>query len=101
MTNCSLPPLAVVSQPTSSPKMLHPVARQALRQRLPTHSFSKRFGSTTAENTQKKAADALSTAQATALRFLHGAQKALGPIGEKAGNLLGCTSISMPRPLCP
>jgi hypothetical protein len=83
---------ASYSQPTSPRKMLHPVARQALRQRLPTNHFSKRLASYTTESTQKKAADALSTAQATALRFLEGAQKALGPLGEKAGNLLGCTS---------
>lgn len=69
--------------------MLQSFARQALRQRLPKQQISKRFNSSSSENA-KKAQDALATAQATASRVLEGVQKALGPIGERAGNMLGC-----------
>ncbi len=69
--------------------MIHSFARQALRQRLPAQTLSKRFNSSTSENA-KKAQDALASAQATAARVLSSVQKALGPVGEKAGNLLGC-----------
>ena len=72
--------------------MLHSFARQALRQRLPAQTLSKRFNSSTSENA-KKAQDALASAQATAARVLSGVQKALGPVGEKAGNLLGCAFV--------
>lgn len=81
---CLRPP-----HPTPPPKMIHSFARQALRQRLPAQTLSKRFNSSTSENA-KKAQDALASAQATAARVLSSVQKALGPVGEKAGNLLGC-----------
>ncbi|KAF9470483.1 hypothetical protein BDN70DRAFT_821316 [Pholiota conissans] len=51
--------------------------------------MTTRLASSIPEGTQKKASDALASASATALRVLQGVQKALGPLGDKAGNLLG------------
>jgi len=52
----------------------------------------RRFAST--ESAQKKATEALSDAGKTAEKVLEGAKKFLGPVGEKAGNLLGCAPLS-------
>ncbi|KAJ2921586.1 hypothetical protein H1R20_g15508, partial [Candolleomyces eurysporus] len=60
--------------------------RQALRQRAPR---SVRFASTNTEAAQKKAQETLATAQVSAEKFLASAKKFLGPVGEKAGQLLG------------
>lgn len=69
----------------------HSLTRQAFnKQRAST---SKRFASST-ESGQQKAQDALGVAQKTAEKLWESAQKFLGPLGEKAGNLLGCMSIN-------
>jgi F-type H+-transporting ATPase subunit g len=60
----------------------HSLARQAFRQRYAAPS--RRFAST--ETSQQ---DALAAVQKTLGRVWEGAQKFLGPVGEKAGNLLG------------
>lgn len=63
------------------------LARQFVRQqRL---AAQKRFNSTSTENAQQKAQDALAAAQKNAGKVWESAQKFLGPLGEKAGNLLG------------
>ena len=68
----------------------HSLTRQVVnKQRAST---SKRFASST-ESSQHKAQDALGAAQKTAEKLWESAQKFLGPLGEKAGNLLGCMSI--------
>jgi len=46
--------------------------------------------SASAEAAQKKAADAFAQAQATGEKLWKGAKKALGPVGEKVGEMLGC-----------
>lgn len=60
-----------------------PVARQVA---------GRRFASTSTEAAQKKAQDALGGAQKTAEQVWASAKKFLGPVGEKAGNMLGCES---------
>ncbi|KZP10460.1 hypothetical protein FIBSPDRAFT_833460 [Athelia psychrophila] len=57
-----------------------PVARQVA---------GRRFASTSTEAAQKKAQDALGGAQKTAEQVWASAKKFLGPVGEKAGNMLG------------
>ncbi|KAF7966735.1 hypothetical protein HWV62_37259 [Athelia sp. TMB] len=57
-----------------------PVARQVA---------GRRFASTSTETAQKKAQDALGGAQKSAEQLWASAKKLLGPVGEKAGNMLG------------
>ncbi|KIM73295.1 hypothetical protein PILCRDRAFT_829234 [Piloderma croceum F 1598] len=67
--------------------MRHPFTtafRPFLRQ-----SAGRRFASTNTEGAQKKAQDALGSVQKNAERAWETAKKALGPLGEKAGNMLG------------
>jgi F-type H+-transporting ATPase subunit g len=65
--------------------------RQAVRpRRLPTQS--SRFASSTTETAQKKAQDALGSAQKTAEKLWESSKTFLGPLGERAGTMLGCTS---------
>ncbi|KAF9522458.1 mitochondrial ATP synthase g subunit-domain-containing protein [Crepidotus variabilis] len=65
----------------------HSLTRQAIhRQRA---SASKRFASSSTENAQQKAQEALASAQKNAGKLWESAQKWLGPLGERAGNLLG------------
>jgi len=62
--------------------------RQALRpRRLPANS--QRFASTSTENAQKKAQDALGSAQKNAEKLWETTKKLLGPLGERAGTMLG------------
>ncbi|KAG6327752.1 hypothetical protein ID866_11338 [Astraeus odoratus] len=76
---------------TSSPAFLfRRVARPAAR--------SARFAST--EAAQKKAQEALGTAQKQAERLFETAKKNLGPLGERAGALLGLElSVAYRQPL--
>jgi F-type H+-transporting ATPase subunit g len=53
-------------------------------------SAGRRFASTNSEGTQKKAQDALGSVQKNAEKAWETTKKALGPFGEKAGNMLGC-----------
>lgn len=83
--------------------MVRPSARfaQAIRpRRFPQQNAApRRFASNTpgssTEGAQKKAEDALATAQKYAGEAVAVGKKFLGPVGEKLGNALGCTS-----PLC-
>jgi len=62
--------------------------RQAVRpRRLPTQS--SRFASSTTETAQKKAQDALGSAQKTAEKLWESSKTFLGPLGERAGTMLG------------
>jgi hypothetical protein len=83
-------PVVAVAMRSSLPLTLlrQSANRQALRQRAPR---SVRFASTNTEAAQKKAQETLATAQASAEKFLASAKKFLGPVGDKAGQLLGCT----------
>ncbi|KAF8149152.1 mitochondrial ATP synthase g subunit-domain-containing protein [Crassisporium funariophilum] len=67
----------------------HSLARAALRQQQRFATSHPRFASSTSEATQKKAQDALATAQKTAGQFLEGAKKFLEPVGHRVGQLLG------------
>jgi hypothetical protein len=77
----------------------HSLARQAFKQQQ--SAASKRF--TSSESSPQKQQDALAAVQKTVGRVWEGAQRFLGPIGEKAGNLLGCTFsvviLEVPKPL--
>lgn len=65
--------------------------RQAARpRRLPTQY--SRFASSNAESAQKKTQDALGSAQKTAEKLWESSKKFLGPLGERAGSMLGCMS---------
>jgi len=66
--------------------------RQAVRSRPPP-SQSLRFASSTTETAQKKAQDALGSAQKTAEKLWESSKKILGPLGERAGTMLGCMSF--------
>jgi F-type H+-transporting ATPase subunit g len=72
----------------------HSVFRPASRHRPLTPFNSPRFASSTTnatvEATQKKAQDALASAQKNAGKFWESAKKFLAPAGEKAGQMLGC-----------
>lgn len=62
--------------------------RQAARpRRLPTQY--SRFASSNAESAQKKTQDALGSAQKTAEKLWESSKKFLGPLGERAGSMLG------------
>lgn len=64
--------------------------RQAAARPRPPASFTaRRFASTSSENAQKKAQDALGVAQKNAEKLWENAKKVLGPLGERAGTLLG------------
>ncbi|KAH7910520.1 hypothetical protein BJ138DRAFT_1126806 [Hygrophoropsis aurantiaca] len=64
--------------------------RQTLRpRRLPAHAFSRSASNSASENAQKKAQDALGSAQKTAERLWESTKKVLGPLGERAGTMLG------------
>jgi hypothetical protein len=66
--------------------------RQAARpRRLPTQY--SRFASSNAETAQKKAQDAFGSAQKTAEKLWESSKKFLGPLGERAGSMLGCMSF--------
>lgn len=52
-------------------------------------SIGHRFASTGTEAAQKKAQDALGSLQKTAEKAWDSAKTFLGPVGEKAGNMLG------------
>ena len=84
---------------------------QALRPRRVPQSHSRlhqqqRFASSTpgSEELQKKAQDALSSVQKGLGQAFEAGKKFLGPVGEKAGTLLGGTSsvrpVCSPRHLC-
>ena len=55
-------------------------------------SAGRRFASTNSESGQRKAqsSDALGSVQKNAERAWEGTKRALGPVGERAGNLFGC-----------
>uniref|UniRef100_A0A8H8CF21 Uncharacterized protein n=1 Tax=Psilocybe cubensis TaxID=181762 RepID=A0A8H8CF21_PSICU len=50
---------------------------------------TKRYASTDSSQAQKKAQETLASVQKNASKFFENAQKFLGPVGEKVGNLLG------------
>lgn len=61
----------------------------ALRSALRQSAAGRRFASSQTEAAQKKAQDALGAAQKNAEKALEAGKKFLGPVGEKAGNMLG------------
>jgi len=64
------------------------IFRQAARpRRFPTQS--SRFASSTSETAQKKAQDAFGSAQKTAEKLWESSKKFLGPLGDRAGTMLG------------
>ena len=63
----------------------HSLARQAFKQQPSV--ASRRFAS---EADQRKQQGAFAFVQQTASRIWDGTRKFLGPLGEQAGNLLGC-----------
>jgi hypothetical protein len=65
------------------------VARQAFLNQQRTVA-GRRFQSSAPE---QKAQDALATAKNYAGKFFEATKKFLGPVGDKAGQLLGCTFI--------
>jgi F-type H+-transporting ATPase subunit g len=68
------------------------VLRQTLARsvfRTPTNSAARRYASN--EAAQKKAQEALSSAQENATKVLDGVKKLLEPVGQKFGQLFGCT----------
>jgi F-type H+-transporting ATPase subunit g len=74
--------------------MLSAALRQPLRQAATRQPF-RRYASTTPTNptadaAQKKAQDAFAQAQAAGEKLWKGAKKALGPVGERVGEMLGC-----------
>lgn len=84
--------------------MVRPSVRltQALRARaFPTQNVArhqtKRFASNTpgssTESAQKKAEDALATVQKYAGEAVAAGKRFLGPVGERLGSVLGCTSL--------
>jgi hypothetical protein len=78
--------------------MRHPFTtafRPFLRQ-----SAGRRFASTNTEGAQKKAQDALGSVQKNAEKAWETTKKALGPAGEKAGNMLGCKCRSFKITSC-
>lgn len=83
------PPLLPLSSVTRSITMrpFTSTLRPAVRQMA-----GRRFASTNTEAAQKKAQDALSGVQKNAEQIWASAKKFLGPVGEKAGNMLGCES---------
>ncbi|THV03092.1 hypothetical protein K435DRAFT_748324 [Dendrothele bispora CBS 962.96] len=94
-----------------SPSLLRQSARPVLRSARHTR-INARFASSSPgsnpqlEAAQKKAQDALASAQQTAGKFLQSAKKYAGPVGEKAGGLLGSYrqpvvyNLSVFRELC-
>lgn len=68
--------------------------RQAARPRRFNASTQTRFASTTSENAQKKAQDALGAAQKNMEKLWEITKNSLGPLGERAGSMLGCTCLS-------
>ncbi|KAG6866406.1 hypothetical protein C0991_004691 [Blastosporella zonata] len=60
-----------------------------LRRTAVPNNVRSRFASTSTEATQQKAKDALGSAAQTAGKVWEGAVKFLGPVGQRAGNLLG------------
>jgi len=79
--------------------MLKPTSLRSAARQIPRHQC-RRMASTSTENAQKKAQEYLTTAQKKAQEYLASAQKygakgletarkSSGPLGEKAGDLLG------------
>ncbi|KAG6820816.1 hypothetical protein H0H93_011110 [Arthromyces matolae] len=68
---------------------LYSALRQAALRRTFVQSQGTRFASTSTDAAQQKAKDALGNAAQTAGKAWEGAVKFLGPVGEKAGSLLG------------
>ncbi|KAG6831729.1 hypothetical protein H0H87_004280 [Tephrocybe sp. NHM501043] len=60
-----------------------------LRRAAAPNTIRARFASTSTDAAQQKAKDALGSAAQTAGKAWEGAVKFLGPVGERAGNLLG------------
>jgi F-type H+-transporting ATPase subunit g len=67
--------------------VFHPAVR---RRPFGTPRLASSSTNTTVEATQKKAQDALTSAQKNAGNFWEMAKKFVTPAGEKAGHLLGC-----------
>ena len=75
---------------------------QALRPRRVPQShprFQQRFASSTpsSEEMQKKAQETLSSVQKGLGQAFETGKRFLGPLGEKAGTMLGCTCLSSAR----
>ena len=65
---------------------------RVLRQR--STFVQRRFASSSTENAEKKAKETLAAAQKQAEKAWESASKYMGPLGERAGSLLGCESLS-------
>ncbi|TFK50161.1 hypothetical protein OE88DRAFT_1632117 [Heliocybe sulcata] len=66
---------------------MHPPALRVAARRVSQQS--RRMASTSTENAQKKAQEYLATAQKYGTQGLETAKQALGPVGDRAGNMLG------------
>jgi len=66
---------------------MRPTSLFVAARRVPQQS--RRMVSTSTENAQKKAQEYMATAQKYGAQGFETAKKALGPVGEKAGNMLG------------
>ena len=84
--------------------MVRPISArvaQAVRPRGVPHSDSRlqqqRFASSTpsAEEMQKKAQETFASAQKTLGQAFETGKRLLGPLGEKAGTMLGCTCLPL------
>jgi F-type H+-transporting ATPase subunit g len=82
--------------PAVSSTLRHSLARSVFRSRKAPFNGT-RFASSNAnasvEATQKKAQEALASAQQNAGKFWEGTKKFLEPAGQKLGQLLGCESF--------
>ncbi|KAI0071252.1 hypothetical protein K474DRAFT_1712621 [Panus rudis PR-1116 ss-1] len=73
-----------LSQPLRARRTPQNISRQQ-----PSRFASSTPGGSTSESAQKKAEEAFATAQKYACQAVETGKKFLGPVGEKAGNLLG------------
>lgn len=73
--------------PLPNSLLRHSAARPAIRGKW--NPSSSRFASSNVETAQKKAQDALASAQKNAEKIIESSKNFLGPAGEKAGKILG------------
>lgn len=66
----------------------HSLARNTFHQQRAV--AAKRFATSSTEGAQQKAQDALASIQKNAGKFFGGVKNFLEPVGERAGQLLGC-----------
>lgn len=83
--------------PVASSTLRHSLARSAFRSRQAPVNGTRFVSSNTnasVEATQKKAQEALASAQQNASKFWDGTKKFLEPAGQKLGQMLGCKLFS-------